>query len=327
MNFKNKIESEVKMMSDRKKISVVIPTYNEELNVEIAYDVVTKILKTFISKYNYEILFIDNCSNDKTKDLITKICDKDKNVKAIFNAKNFGWQRSFFYGLTQSTGDCAILLSCDLQEPPSLIYDFVKEWENGYKIICGIKSQSKENKLIRFCRTCYYKLIKKLSDTEQIEHYMGFGLYDKSFISVIRELDDPIPYFRGIVAELGFNRKDIYYMQDRRKFGKSHFNFLQLYDLAMQGITSYTKIGLRIASMMGFIISFFCFLVTLVTFIIKIFNWQYYDIGLAMVIEGIFFLGGIQLFFIGLIGEYILSINTRIMKRPLVIEEKRINFD
>ena len=315
------------MMSDRKKISVVIPTYNEELNVEIAYDVVTKILKTFISKYNYEILFIDNCSKDKTKDLITKICDKDKNVKAIFNAKNFGWQRSFFYGLTQSTGDCAILLSCDLQEPPELIYDFVKEWENGYKIICGIKSQSKENKLIRFFRTCYYKLIKKFSETEQIEHYMGFGLYDKSFIAVLRQLDDPIPYFRGIVSELGYSRKDIHYTQNRRKLGKSHFNFLSLYDLAMQGITSYTTIGLRLASLLGFLVSFCCFIVALITLFIKIFNWHYFNVGFAMIGVGIFFLGGLQLFFIGLLGEYVLSINTRIMKRPLVIEEKRINFD
>ena len=293
----------------------------------MAYKTVSEILQTFTSKYDYEIIFIDNCSEDKTKDLITEICKEDKNIKAIFNAKNFGWQRSFFYGLTQSTGDCAILLSCDLQEPPSLIYDFVKEWENGYKIVCGIKSTSKENRLMRFFRTCYYKLIKKLSETEQIEHYMGFGLYDKSFINILRELDDPMPYFRGIVSELGFNRKDIHYAQNKRILGKSHFNFFQLYDVAMQGITSYTKIGLRVASILGFTISFFCVLITLITFIIKIFNWKYYDVGFAMVIEGVFFLGAIQLFFIGLIGEYILSINTRVMKRPLVIEEKRINFD
>lgn len=314
-------------MDNKKKISIVVPTYNEECNIEMAYKTVSEILQTFTSKYDYEIIFIDNCSEDKTKDLITEICKEDKNIKAIFNAKNFGWQRSFFYGLTQSTGDCAILLSCDLQEPPSLIYDFVKEWENGYKIVCGIKSTSKENKLMRFFRTCYYKLIKKLSETEQIEHYMGFGLYDKSFINILRELDDPMPYFRGIVSELGFNRKDIHYTQNKRILGKSHFNFFQLYDVAMQGITSYTKIGLRVASILGFIISFFCLLITLITFIIKIFNWKYYDVGFAMVIEGVFFLGAIQLFFIGLIGEYILSINTRVMKRPLVIEEKRINFD
>lgn len=314
-------------MDNKKKISIVVPTYNEECNIEMAYKTVSEILQTFTSKYDYEIIFIDNCSEDKTKDLITEICKEDKNIKAIFNAKNFGWQRSFFYGLTQSTGDCAILLSCDLQEPPSLIYDFVKEWENGYKIVCGIKSTSKENKLMRFFRTCYYKLIKKLSETEQIEHYMGFGLYDKSFINILRELDDPMPYFRGIVSELGFNRKDIHYAQNKRILGKSHFNFFQLYDVAMQGITSYTKIGLRVASILGFTISFFCLLITLITFIIKIFNWKYYDVGFAMVIEGVFFLGAIQLFFIGLIGEYILSINTRVMKRPLVIEEKRINFD
>ncbi len=314
-------------MDNKKKISIVVPTYNEECNIEMAYKTVSEILQTFTSKYDYEIIFIDNCSEDKTKDLITEICKEDKNIKAIFNAKNFGWHRSFFYGLTQSTGNCAILLSCDLQEPPSLIYDFVKEWENGYKIVCGIKSTSKENKLMRFFRTCYYKLIKKLSETEQIEHYIGFGLYDKSFINILRELDDPMPYFRGIVSELGFNRKDIHYAQNKRILGKSHFNFFQLYHVAMQGIASYTKIGLRVASILGFTMSFFCLLITLITFIIKIFNWKYYDVGFAMVIEGVFFLGAIQLFFIGLLGEYILSINTRVMKRPLVIEEKRINFD
>lgn len=312
---------------NKKKISIVIPTYNEKDNVEIAYTTVNKIMISLISKYDYEIIFIDNNSTDKTRDLIIKICHNNNKVKAIFNAKNFGWQRSFFYGLLQTTGDCAILLSCDLQEPPNLIYDFVREWEKGYKIVCGIKTMSKENKIMRFFRTCYYNVMKKMSETEQIKHYMGFGLYDKSFIKILRGLEDPMPYFRGIVSELGYTRKDINYQQDKRKFGKSHFNFLQLYDIAMQGITSYTKIGLRLATLLGFITSIISALVAIIYFILKLTNWNSFQAGMAPLLIGMFFLGSIELFFIGLLGEYILSINQRTMKRPLVIEESRINFD
>jgi uncharacterized membrane protein len=228
--------------------------------------------------------------------------------------------------MCQTTGDCTIAMCADFQDPVELIPVFIHEWEKGYKIVSGIKTKSRENKLIRFLRTCYYKLIKKMSDVEQIEHFTGFGLYDRSFIEVLKNLHDPIPFFRGIVAELGYKRKDIEYEQQKRRAGKTKNNWYTLYDAAMLSFTSYTKIGLRIATIVGFIIAGFTFIVALVYFIYKLLYWNTFSAGMAPLIIGVFFLGSLQLFFIGFIGEYVMSINTRIMNRPLVIEEERINF-
>lgn len=256
------------------------------------------------------------------------LCAADKrHIKAIFNAKNFGQFNSPVYGICQTDGDCTILICCDFQDPLDLIPKFVREWENGYKIVTGIKTTSHENRFIRFLRTCYYKLIKKFSDVEQIEHFTGFGLYDKTFVDVLRNLDDPAPFLRGIVAELGFKRKDIPYDQPRRRAGKTKNNFYTLYDAAMLSFTSYTKIGLRIATIGGFIMSFISFIVAMVYLILKLCNWDSFPMGNAPILIGVFLLGSVQLFFIGLLGEYVLSINTRVMRRPLVIEEERINFD
>jgi hypothetical protein len=201
-----------------------------------------------------------------------------------------------------------------------------KEWENGYKIVSGIKTKSKENKIMRFLRSCYYKTIKKMSDVEMIEHFTGFGLYDKSFIDILRNLHDPIPFLRGIVAELGFKRKEIHYEQQRRKAGKTKNNWYTLYDAAMLSFTSYTKIGLRIATITGFIAAGLTLIVALVYFIYKLLYWDSFSAGIAPLVIGVFFLGSLQLFFIGFIGEYVMSINIRLMNRPLVIEEERINF-
>lgn len=310
-----------------KKISIVIPTYNEEKNVELLSNEIVNILNKQLSKYDYEIIFIDNDSKDNTQNIIENICSKNQKIKAIFNTKNFGQSNSPFYGLCQSSGDCTMLICADFQDPLELIPDFVKEWESGYKIVCGIKTTSEENKIIRFFRTCYYKTIKHMSNIEQIEHFTGFGLYDKSFIDILKKLDDPMPYLRGIVAELGFKRKNINYRQNKRKFGKTSNNFYSLYDFAMLGFTSYTKIGLRISTIFGSIIACISTIIALIYLILKCINWYSFQAGTAPLLIGMFFLGAIQLFFIGLIGEYILSINTRVMKRPLVIEEKRINFD
>ncbi len=231
-----------------KKISIVIPCYNEEENVEAISKAVEQEIKEKLANYDYEILFIDNCSTDKTKEIIEKICKENSKIRAIFNAKNFGQFNSPYYGMLQSTGDCTILLCADFQDPVDMISKFVKEWENGYRIVIGIKKSSKENKLMYFLRSLYYKIIRKMSDTEQIEHFTGFGLYDKTFIDVLRNLDDPTPFLRGIVAELGFSRKDIPYEQAKRRAGKTHNNFYKLYDAAMLSLTSYTKVGLRIAT-------------------------------------------------------------------------------
>ncbi len=310
-----------------KKISVVIPCYNEEENVEAICEAVENEIKKELSNYDYEILFIDNCSTDKTRQLIEGICENNKKVKAILNAKNFGQFNSPYYGMLQSTGDCTILICADFQDPVDMISKFVKEWENGYRIVIGIKETSKENKIMYFLRSCYYKTIKKMSDTEQIEHFTGFGLYDKSFIEVLRNLDDPTPFLRGIVAELGFSRKDIPYEQAKRRAGKTHNNFYKLYDAAMLSFTSYTKVGLRLATFGGLFIGFVSFIVAMVYLVLKLCNWEMFSAGSAPIVIGMFFLGAIQLFFLGFLGEYILSINARMMKRPLVIEEKRINFE
>lgn len=309
-----------------KTVSVLIPTYNELENVEpLSKAIIEEFAK--IPQYDYEIIFIDNDSKDGTRDKLRELCSGNKKIKAILNAKNFGQNNSPYYGLTQTSGDCAIVMCADFQDPIDMIPVFIGEWEKGYKIVSAIKTTSKENKLMRFVRTCYYKLIKKLSDVEQIEHFTGFGLYDRSFINVLRELNDPTPLLRGIVAELGFKRKDIPYEQQQRKSGKSKNNFFSLYDVAMLSFTSYTKIGLRLATFVGIFIAMCSFIVALVYFILKLLHWDTFNAGMAPMLIGIFFLGAVQLVFLGLIGEYILSMNKRIMNRPLVIEEERINFE
>jgi glycosyltransferase involved in cell wall biosynthesis len=274
-------------------------------------------------------LFIDNCSTDGTRDKLEKICANNKKIKAIFNVTNFGQFNSPFYGMCQTTGDCTILLCCDFQDPVELIPRLVEEWENGHKIVSAIKTSSKENPIIYFLRSIYYKLIKSMSATQMIEHFTGFGLYDKSFIEILRQLDDPVPFLRGIVAEYGhgFNRIEIEYEQAKRKAGKTHNNFYSLYDAAMLSITSYTKVGLRLATFLGFISSGISLLVALIYLIMKLTHWHDFLAGNAPMILGIYVIGSLQLFFIGLLGEYILNINTRVIKRPLVVEEKRINFD
>lgn len=309
-----------------KKISIVIPTYNEEENVIPLCEEIIKIFNDELAMYNYEIIFIDNYSKDSTREKLLGLCAENGDIKAIFNSKNFGQFNSPYYGLLQSTGDCTILICADFQDPVHMIVDFVKEWENGYKIVIGIKTASKENKIMYFLRSCYYKMIKKLSDVEQIEHFTGFGLYDSSFIEVLRNLKDPSPFLRGIVAELGSKRKEIPYTQAQRRAGKTSNNLYKLYDAAMLSFTSYTKIGLRLATILGFILSGISLLVSLGYLLLKILFWDSFPMGMAPALIGIFFIGSLQLIFIGLLGEYILSINTRIMNRPLVVEEKRINF-
>lgn len=309
-----------------KKISVLIPTYNEEENVELLSAAIKQEFKENLPKYDYEIIFIDNFSKDKTREKIEDLCKKDKNIKAIFNAKNFGQFNSPFYGILQTTGDATIVICADFQDPVDMIHKFVKEWEKGYRIVIGIKSTSKENKLMYMLRSFYYKIIKKFSTVDQIEHFTGFGLYDKSFVEVLKKLDDNQPFLRGIVAEIGFERKEIEYTQQKRLYGKTKNNWYSLYDAGMLGITSYTKGILRIATFSGFIVSIFSFLIGVVYLIEKIINWNKFSAGLAPLLIGIFFIGAIQLFFIGFLGEYILNINSRVMKRPLVVEDKRINF-
>ncbi len=312
----------------KKKISIVIPTYNEEENVAAMAEAVTKMFDTCLADYDREIIFIDNCSKDGTREIIQDICKRDKRIKAILNAKNFGQFNSPYYGLLQTSGDCAVLLAADFQDPVELIPRFVSEWETGdYNIVCGIKTSSRENRIVYALRSLYYKAIKKMSDVEQIEHFTGFALYDKSFIETLRKLSDPKPFLRGIVAELGGRRKEIEYEQPLRRAGKTHNNWYSLYDAAMLSFTSYTKIGLRLATFAGFGVAVVSVIMGIIYLILKLLYWNRFAAGLAPILIGMFFLGAVQLMFIGFMGEYIMSINSRVMNRPLVVEERRINFD
>lgn len=309
-----------------KTISVAVPCYNEEENVQPLADAIRQVFKRDLPGYRYEILFIDNDSRDRTRDIIRKLCAEDKNIRGIFNARNFGQFNSPYYGMLQTSGDCTVLLAADFQDPVEMIPRFVREWENGYRIVIGIKTSSKENRLMYWLRGCYYKMIRFLSDVEQIEQFTGFGLYDARFIDVLRQLDDPTPFLRGIVAELGFRRKEIPYEQPRRRAGKTSNNFYRLYDAAMLSVTSYTKAGLRMATFVGAFSCVVSMIVAIVYLAMKLIWWDRFQAGMAPMLLGMLFLGSVQIFFIGMIGEYVLSINQRVMKRPLVVEEERINF-
>lgn len=309
-----------------KKISIMIPCYNEEENVvPISKAVVDEMTKN-LPEYDYELLFIDNDSQDNTRPLLREICRQNPKIKAIFNAKNFGQFNSPYYAMLQTTGDCTICLCCDFQDPPEMIPQIVSEWEKGAMIVSCIKTASKENPIMRFLRTCYYKMIHRMSSVDQIEHFTGFGLYDKSFIEVLRNLKDPTPFLRGIVAELGFKRVSIEYTQAKRRAGKTHNNFFTLFDAAMLSFTSYTKVGLHLVTFAGLILSALSILAALVYLVLKLIYWDRFSAGFAPMIIGLFFLNAIELLFIGFVGEYVMSINTRVMNRPLVIEEERINF-
>jgi len=310
-----------------KMLSIMIPCYNEEKNVRPICDAVRTVLKEELPEYDYEILFIDNRSKDKTREILRELCAEDKHVKAIFNMQNFGQFNSPYYGLCQTTGDCTVLLCADFQDPVELIPQMVHEWENGHRVVSMIKTSSQENPILYFLRGVYYKTIRKMSQVEQIEQFTGFGLYDRSFIDILRRLHDPTPFLRGIVAEYAPDRLEISYEQKKRRAGKTSNNFFSLFDAAMLSFTSYTKGGLRAATFGGFLMAGISFLVAIIYLILKLMYWDRFVAGNAPIIIGVFLLGGLQLFFTGLLGEYIMSMNIRIIHRPLVIEERRINFD
>ena len=313
-------------MDKKKFISIVTPCYNEEKNVEEVYIQVKSVFSN-LPEYTYEHIFIDNASKDSTVSILKNIAKIDKNVKIIVNTRNFGHIRSPYYAMMQAKGDAVISIVSDLQDPPSMIADFIKKWKEGYKIVIGTKTKSKENKLMFLIRKIFYNVISKISETEQIKNFTGFGLYDKEFIEILRKIDEPYPYFRGLITDLGYNRTEIPYTQPKRKKGKTKNNFYTLYDIAMLGFVNYSKLPLRMASFIGFGISFLSILVALFYLGYKLFFWSSFSVGLAPLIIGIFFFAGVQLFFLGIIGEYIGAIFTQVKRRPLVIEKERINFD
>lgn len=308
-----------------KFISIVTPCYNEEENVEEVYRLVKKVFDD-LEGYFYEHIFIDNASKDKTFTVLKDIAKQDKNVKIIANTRNFGHIRSPYYGLLQASGDAVILFVADLQDPPYMIVEFIKKWEEGYKVVLGVKTQSEESPIMFAIRKLYYDFIANLSEIILTKNNTGFGLYDKKVIEILRKIDEPYPFFRGLISELGFESAKIEYTQPARKRGITKNNFYTLYDTAMLGVTNHTKIPLRLATMLGFSMSGLSLLIAFFYLIAKLLFWNSFELGIAPVVIGLFFFSSVQLFFIGIIGEYIGSIYTQVLKRPLVIEKERINF-
>ncbi|MGD0896459.1 MAG: glycosyltransferase family 2 protein [Thermoguttaceae bacterium] len=309
-----------------KLISVVTPCYNEEQNVEETYRQVKAIFAS-LGKYRYEHIFIDNASTDGTQDILRRLAAADKNVRVIINTRNFGPVRSFYYGLLQGRGDAVIGLSSDLQEPPELIVEFLKRWEAGHKIVVGVKEQSDESPIMFAVRNSYYRLVRRLADIRLIDGFHGFGLYDKSVMDILRRIDDVYPYFRGLIAEIGIRPCQVEYTQLQREHGKSKHSFYDLFDIAMLGIVSHSKVPLRLATMLGFGIACLSLLVALAYFFYKLVFWNSFQLGMAPLVIGIFFFSAVQLFFVGILGEYIGAIHTQVLHRPLVVERERINFD
>lgn len=309
----------------KKLISVVTPAYNEEDNIRDVYNQVKDVFDD-IDEYEYEHIFIDNASKDTTVSILKEIALNDKNVKIIVNARNFGHIRSPFYGLLQAYGDAVVMIFADLQDPPSIIADFIKNWEKGYKVVVGVKTHSGESRFKFAIRKYYYNVLSRLSEINQIKNFTGFGLYDKKIIEILRTIDDPYPYFRGLISDIGFDIYCIEYTQQARKKGMTKNNLYTLYDIVMLGVTSHSKVPLRLATIVGFCLGTISLLVAFVYFIYKIIFWESFSVGVAPLVIGLFFFSAVQLFFIGVLGEYIGAIYTQVSKRPLVIEKERVNF-
>jgi len=309
-----------------KKISVVIPSYNEEKSVRLMYDRLNSVFHTHLPQYDYEIIFVDDYSTDGTRDAIRALAGEDKRVKAVFNARNFGFHRNVFSALTYGSGDATFMLFGDLQDPPENLPEFVARWESGAKVVIGQRRSSDEGFVMTGCRHLYYKLIDWFADTPQIARFTGYGLYDVEFIDVLRQIGDIQPYFKTVVAEYGIGLEIVQYDQAQSSRGKSNFNFLRNYDFAMQGITSSTKLLMRMATFVATFVGIIC--LGLATFVLvkKLIDWNAYPVGEASRTVGLFFLGSIQLFFIGILGEYILSINGRVVSKPRVVIGERLNF-
>ena len=309
-----------------KLISVVSGCYNEEENVRECYEQVKKVFQE-IGRYRYEHIFIDNASKDGTVAILREIAAQDKNVKVIINARNFGHIRSPYHAMVYAGGDAIISVVSDLQDPPGLIKEFIKKWEEGFLVVIAVKANSEESPLFFAIRKAYYELVSRLAEIELNKNATGFGLYDRRFIDILAEMDDPYPYFRGLVSEIGFPVAKIPYHQPARKRGVTSHNFYRLYDMAMLGVTNHSKVPLRLATMLGFAVSFLSLCVALGYLIFKLLYWDSFSLGLAPLEIGIFFFGSVQLFFIGIVGEYIGAIHTQVQKRPHLVELERINFE
>jgi len=307
-----------------KLISIISPCFNEEDNVQELHDRIAKVMENL--NYDYEHILIDNASTDRTVEVLRTLSASDKHIKVIVNTRNFGQIRSPYHALFQTSGDAVVCMAADLQDPPERIPEFIQKWEAGYKIVVGVKTRSDESWFYYFLRTIYYRIVRKLSDVPLIENFTGFGIYDREVVDALRTLNDPYPYFRGLIADLGYERAQVEFSQPRRKKGISKNNFYTLYDIAMLGLTGFTKVPLRLATMFGLFSAIVSFLIGLGYLIYKLIFWFQFSLGSAPIIIGLFFLGSIQLLSLGIVGEYIGAIYTQVMNRPLVIEKERINF-
>jgi glycosyltransferase involved in cell wall biosynthesis len=306
-------------------ISIVTPCYNEEDNIEELNHRVATVMAE--QPYDYEHILIDNCSNDGTVKKIKEIAALDRRVKLIVNARNFGHIRSPYYGLLQSSGDACVLIASDLQDPPEIIAEFIKRWEQGYKIVLAVKPESEESSLMFFVRKAYYRLVTRISDVPLLQNATGAGLFDRVVIDILRNINDPYPYFRGLLCEIGFPIAVVPFKQPRRQRGITKNNFYTLYDIAMLGITNHSKVPLRLMAMSGFLLAFLSLFVAFFFFVAKLLYWDSFQLGTAPILIGIFFFGAIQAFFIGVLGEYIGSIHTQVRNMPLVVEMERVNFE
>lgn len=310
-----------------KTISVVIPCYNEEKSIFEMYERLRNVFSNELPDYDYEIIYVDDFSTDDTRRKIEELCKKEHRVKAVFNARNFGFDRNVFQSYQYATGDCAFMIFGDLQDPPEMLPQFVKKWEEGFKCIVGQRKKSEENRVMYALRRLYYWVVDTLSDTKQIEMVNGYGLYDRAFLDILTQIDETKPFFKTVLNEYGIDMCIVQYEQAVSKRGKSNFNFLKNYDFAMHGITSSTKLLMRLATFISIFVAIICMCLAIWVFVRKLLFWDTFPLGSASIMVGVFFLGAIQLFFIGVLGEYIISINERIGKKPRVVVEKTINFD
>jgi polyisoprenyl-phosphate glycosyltransferase len=308
-------------------ISIVAGCYNEEENVRELWERVTRVMTAALPNYSYELIVIDNSSTDKTVAVLREICKEDKRVKVIVNNRNFGHIRSGYHAMLQAEGDAVIAIASDLEDPPELIPQFIRKWEEGYKIVLAQKTGSDECALFYLIRKIYYAIITKLSDTPLVKDATGFGVYDRRVMDDIRRVNDPYPYLRGLICDLGYEIFLIPFHKPVRKRGFTKNNFYTLYDMAMLGITNHSKVPLRLATFSGFCLGVLSFLIAFAYLLYKLLFWNSFKVGTAPLVVGMFFLGAIQLIFVGILGEYIGSIHTQVLHRPPVIEKERINFD
>lgn len=311
-------------MSEKKLISIVTPCYNEAENIDELHQRIAAVMATL--PYDYEHICIDNASTDGTVRKIKDIAAQDNRVKLIVNARNFGHIKSPYYGILQSRGDACILIASDLQDPPEMIVEFIRKWEEGFKTVLAVKPESEESSVMFFLRKIYYRFITRISEVPLVQNATGAGLFDRAVVDILRDIHDPYPYFRGLLCEIGFSIALVPFKQPRRQRGITKNNFYTLYDIAMLGITNHSKVPLRLMAMSGFLLSFLSLLVALIFFIAKLIYWNSFQLGSAPMLIGIFFFGAIQTFFIGVLGEYIGSIHTQVRNMPLVVEIERVNF-